>query len=203
MFSSSSSDFTSTVEKRRLEQQELRKERRNKMTKPKEEELPSWELHNNPGSYKIPDYLVPEYLSINSYNDMLDSGNNIPLVFPYRSARKMKSLEHTMPQINLLNAKSYRQLNNMIPHYNNFNVHDSYKKYSLKSYSPYRHSYIGDLFFEGDKSVFLLLINVNTRYLYAYQLGQVESNEMFDQSPKYHRNIQLLSFQVIRNQQIH
>ena len=86
-----------------------------------------------------------------------------------------------MPELNIIDAKSYRQLNRMIPHYNNFDVHKSFKQYSLKTYSTYRHSYIGDLFFEGNKAAFLLLINVNTRYLYAYQLGKldVESNEIF------------------------
>ena len=165
--------------KRQKALQQLRKDRRNKMIKSDvEENLNNWNLHEDPKSIKIPDYLVPEKLSIDNYDT--------PLVFPYRSARKMKSLEHTIPEINLLNAKSYKQLNSMIPHYNNFNIHDSFKKYSLKTYSPYRYTYIGDLFFETNKTVFLLLINVNTRYLYAYQIGKVESNEILDKPIKYY-----------------
>ena len=165
--------------KRQKALQQLRKDRRNKMIKSDvEENLNNWNLHEDGLSIKIPDYLVPEKLSIDNYNT--------PLVFPYRSARKMKSLEHTIPEINLLNAKSYKQLNSMIPHYNNFNIHDSFKKYSLKTYSPYRYTYIGDLFFESNKAVFLLLINVNTRYLYAYQIGKVESNEILDKHQKFY-----------------
>ena len=132
--------------------QQLRKDRRNEMIKSNndiEENLTNWTLHEDSNTIKVKDYLVPNKLSIDNYN--------IPALFPYRSARKMKSLEHTMPEINLLNANSYSQLNRMIPHYNNFNVHDSFKKYSLKTYSQYRHTYIGDLFFESDKIVFFII----------------------------------------------
>ena len=82
--------------------QQLRKDRRNEMIKSNndiEENLTNWILHDDPNSVKFRDYLVPNKLSIDNYN--------IPALFLYISARKMKSLEHTMPEINLLSAKSY------------------------------------------------------------------------------------------------
>ena len=159
------------IEKRSKLMSERRKARR-------EELLSEWKLHDDEKSIKIPEYLVPEQLSFDNYDQAI--------LFPYRSARKMKSLEKTMPEINLLNAKSYKELHNMIPHYNNYDVKKSLKQYGLKTYSPYRYSYIGDLFFEGDIAAFLLLINVNTRYAYAYQLGKYESNIIFANPKKYY-----------------
>ena len=157
---------TNNMQKRQFEQQQIRKERRIKMTK----------LNSAENSIKIDNYLVPNKLTINNYNN--------PVLFPYRSARKMKSLEKSMPEINLLNAKSYKELHNLIPHYNNYDVKKSLKKYGLKTYSTYRYSYIGDLFFEGDIAAFLLLININTRYAYAYQLGKIESNKILSNPVK-------------------
>ena len=157
---------TNNMQKRQFEQQQIRKERRIKMTK----------LNSAENSIKIDNYLVPNKLTINNYNN--------PVLFPYRSARKMKSLEKSMPEINLLNAKSYKELHNLILNYNNYDVKKSLKKYGLKTYSTYRYSYIGDLFFEGDIAAFLLLININTRYAYAYQLGKIESNKILSNPVK-------------------
>ena len=85
-----------------------------------EENISIQKLHEYPNSLKISNYLIPEQLTINNCD--------VPLVLPYRSARKMKQLEHTMTKkINILNAKLCKQLNRMIHHYNNFNVHDSFK----------------------------------------------------------------------------
>jgi hypothetical protein len=61
-----------------------------------------------------------------------------------------------------------------VKHYNNFNVKQSKKDYSLRTFSRIPHSYIGDIFFQGRDIAFLLLININTRYAYAYRLGKVD-----------------------------
>ena len=68
---------------------------------------------------------------------------------------------------------STADINKLSNHYNNFNVKKNKKEYSLRTYSNARHSLIGDIFFDSDIS-YLLLININTRYAYAYQLGDVE-----------------------------
>ena len=94
-------------------------------------------------------------------------------VFPYRSANKLKSIYNNFEQANLLNRMSSSDINKLSPHYNNYNVKKSKKEFSLRTYSNARHSLIGDIFFDSDIS-YLLLININTRYAYAYQLGDVE-----------------------------
>ena len=181
---------TNNLQKRQLNQQQMRKERRIKMSKKL--------LHNDEKSIKIPEYLVPKQLSFDYYDaiggDQAAARPRLAILFPYRSARKMKSLEKTMPEINLLNAKSYKELHNMIPHYNNYDVKKSLKQYGLKTYSPYRYSYIGDLFFEGDIAVFLLLINVNTRYVYAYQLGKHESQLLVESPSVYYNKYSIAYF---------
>ena len=72
-----SNDKDNALVKRQKALQRLRKDRRNKMIKSDvEENLNNWNLHEDGLSIKIPDYLVPEKLSIDNYDS--------PLVFPYR-----------------------------------------------------------------------------------------------------------------------
>ena len=68
----------------------------------------------------------------------------------------------------------------MVKPLNNFDVKESKNKYSLKTYSNVKNSFIGDIFFESNISAFLLLININTRYVYAYQLGDVDIKEIIN-----------------------
>ena len=68
----------------------------------------------------------------------------------------------------------------MVKPLNNFDVKESKNKYSLKTYSNVKYSFIGDIFFESNISAFLLLININTRYTYAYQLGNVDIKEIIN-----------------------
>lgn len=93
----------------------------------------------------------------------LDNGG-----YPYRSYNKLKSLYDDFNTIKF--KKNIKPLNN-------FNVKESKKQYNLKTYSKVKYSFIGDIFFEGKVSAFLLLININTRYAYAYQLGKVNIKE--------------------------
>ena len=88
--------------------------------------------------------------------------------YPYRSYNKLKSLYDDFDKL------KYKQ---NIKHYNDFDVKESKNKYSLKTYSNVKNSFIGDIFFESNISAFLLLININTRFAYAYQLGDVEIKE--------------------------
>ena len=69
---------------------------------------------------------------------------------------------------------SYKDIDENVKKYNNFNVKESKKKYGLKTYSKVRGCYIGDIMFEGDYAAFLILINVNTRYAYGYQIGDFQ-----------------------------
>ena len=87
--------------------------------------------------------------------------------YPYRSANKLKSLYDEYDETK-------------VKHYNNINEKQSKKTYSLKAYSKIPNSYIGDLFFEGKDYAFLLLININTRFAYAYKLGKVETKEIIN-----------------------
>ena len=98
-------------------------------------------------------------------------------VFPYRSANKLKSIYNNFEQANSLNRMSTADINKLSKHYNNFNIKKNKQEYSLKTYSNVRHSLIGDIFFDSDIS-YLLLININTRYAYAYQLGDVEIHKI-------------------------
>ena len=75
---------------------------------------------------------------------------------------------------------SLHEINKQTEHFNDFNIKDSQKKYSLKTYSNVYHSFIGDIFFQSNKAAFLLLININTRKAYAYQLGKIECKDEID-----------------------
>ena len=87
--------------------------------------------------------------------------------YPYRTYSKLKSLYDEIDDSN-------------IKHYNNFNVKKIKDNYSLKTYSNVKNSFIGDIFFESNISAFLLLININTRYAYAYQLGEINTTEIIN-----------------------
>ena len=80
----------------------------------------------------------------------------------------MKSIYNNFEQANLLNRMSTADENKLSNHYNNFNIKKNKKEYSLRTCSDGRHSLIGDIFFDSDIS-YLLLININTRYAYAYR----------------------------------
>ena len=86
--------------------------------------------------------------------------------YPYRSYNKLKSLYDNVDT-------------NKIKHYNNFNLSKSKQEFSLKAYSTLTHTLIGDIFFDK-ASAFLLLIDVNTRFAYAYQLGQINTTEIIN-----------------------
>ena len=99
-------------------------------------------------------------------------------VFPYRSPYKLKSIYDNFKEVNLLNELSLKDIYNLSPHYNNYNIKENQKKYNLKTYSNIRYSFIGDIFFQSNKAAYLLLINVNTRFAYAYQLGKYDLHEI-------------------------
>ena len=96
---------------------------------------------------------------------------------PYRSPNKVKNL-----YFNKFGKSdiSLNEINKQTEHFNDFNIKDSQKKYSLKTYSNVYHSFIGDIFFQSNKAAFLLLININTRKAYAYQLGKIERKDEID-----------------------
>ena len=96
---------------------------------------------------------------------------------PYRSPNKIKEL-----YINNFGKKdiSINDIKQNVEHYNNFNIKQNQKKFSLKTYSNIFHSFIGDIFYESNKAAFLLLININTRKAYAYQLGEINYKNEID-----------------------
>ena len=115
---------------------------------------------------------VPEKLTFEQFKDSH--------VFPYRSANKLKSIYNNFEQANLVNRMSTTDVNKLTKHYNSFNIKKNKKEYSLRTYSNARHSLIGDIFFDSDIS-YLLLININTRYAYAYQLGDLKVRNISNQ----------------------
>jgi len=96
---------------------------------------------------------------------------------PYRSPNKIKELYFNKFGKNDISINDIKQ---NIEHYNNFNIKQNQKKFSLKTYSNIFHSFIGDIFFESNKAAFLLLININTRKAYAYQLGKIDCKDEID-----------------------
>jgi hypothetical protein len=148
------------LKKREESVNELRKQRRLNEIRKKVDNYN--DTHN---VHQIRLFEVPEKLTF----DQFKSSH----VFPYRSANKLKSIYNNFEQANLLNRMSTADVNKLSNHYNNFNVKKSKQEYSLRTYSNARHSLIGDIFFDSDVS-YLLLININTRYAYAYQLGDIE-----------------------------
>ena len=93
---------------------------------------------------------------------------------PYRSPNKIKELYFNKFGKDDISINDIKQ---NIEHYNNFNIKQNQKNFSLKTYSNIFHSFIGDIFFESNKAAFLLLININTRKAYAYQLGEINYKE--------------------------
>ena len=83
---------------------------------------------------------------------------------PYRSQFKLKSLYKSQ--------NDYEKALKNIQPLNNFSIKENKKKYHLKACSTIRHTFIGDLFFQGRYFAYLLLINVNTRKAYFYTLHQ-------------------------------
>lgn len=96
---------------------------------------------------------------------------------PYRSPNKIKELYFNKFGKDDISINDIKQ---NIEHYNNFNIKQNQHKYSLKTYSNIFHSFIGDIFFESNKAAFLLLININTRKAYAYQLGKIDCKDEID-----------------------
>ena len=96
---------------------------------------------------------------------------------PYRSPNKIKEIYFNKFGKNDISINDIKQ---NIEHYNNFNIKQNQKKFSLKTYSNIFHSFIGDIFFESNKAAFLLLININTRKAYAYQLGKIDCKDEID-----------------------
>ena len=125
---------------------------------------------------QIDTFIVPNKITYGSFK--LPRGQSLEEfkqthIFPYRSPNKLKSLYNNFEQANLLNQPTTKDIYNFVEHYNNFDVKESKEKYTLKTYSNVRYSFIGDIFFSSDQA-FLLLININTRYAYGYQLGDIE-----------------------------
>ncbi len=141
---------------------ELREERRQRALQALQNKIDNY---NDTHDKQIRLFQVPGALTFEQFKDSH--------VFPYRSANKLKSIYNNFEQANLLNRMTTSDVNKLTNHYNAYNVKKNKQEYSLRTYSNVRHSLIGDIFFDEDIS-YLLLININTRYAYAYQLGDVQ-----------------------------
>ena len=93
--------------------------------------------------------------------------NPISNSIPFRTPKKIKSL---YPNSNIPD---------IYPAYHLFKKDK--REYQLKTFSSHRFVFMGDIFFsEGNKSAFLILININTRYVYAEQLGMTRIEKYID-----------------------
>ncbi len=140
---------------------ELREERRQRALQALQNKIDNY---NDTHVKQIRLFQVPGALTFEQFKDSH--------VFPYRSANKLKSIYNNFEQANLLNRMTTSDVNKLTNNYNAYNVKKNKQEYSLRTYSNVRHSLVGDIFFDEDIS-YLLLININTRYAYAYQLGDV------------------------------
>ena len=94
---------------------------------------------------------------------------------PFRSNSKVKALVKDEYNIDVTN----NFVDRYIPRLNNYDKKEA-KKLQYKTYSM-PGGFIGDIFFPvGRKIAFLLLIEINTRFAYAYQLGNVDVKEIID-----------------------
>ena len=139
----------------------------NKINQDYQKELKKKDIEFNPDLYeKHQQQLKPKSKLDRTVNFKMINGG-----YPYRSYSKLKSLYDDFDK---------DKYNKQIKHYNNYNVKDNKQKYSLKTYSNVKNSFIGDIFFESNKAAFLLLININTRYAYAYKLGDYDIKEVIN-----------------------
>lgn len=95
---------------------------------------------------------------------------------PYRDHNKIKALVKQKYNVDINDDL----IDKYVPKLNNFNEVKSKKKYQLKTVAK-PNSYMGDIFFPvGRKVAFLLLIEINTRKAFAYQLGDIQEHEIIN-----------------------
>lgn len=139
-------------------------------------------IDNNYFLYKIPN----KPLTINEFKQKNK---------PFRSPYKLKDLLISFPEYDtkLSNWLSYNDLNKLAPKLNSYNLKEQKKKFNLRVYSKYRGCFVGDIFFESvqqsvgykNNIAFLLLIDVNTRYAFAYQLFDENNFDLDNYVNKY------------------
>lgn len=94
---------------------------------------------------------------------------------PFKSNDKVKSLLKDQYNVNATNFF----IDKYIPPTPTYNKKEA-KKYHYKTYSL-PGGFIGDIFFtHGSKVAFLLLIEINTRFAYAYQLNNITTKEIIN-----------------------
>ena len=95
---------------------------------------------------------------------------------PYRSSNKVVSLVNKEYKV----AIDPETIEELVPKLDNYVLKKAKNKYQQKFVAP-PYSYIGDIFFPlGKKVAFLLLIEINTRKAFAYQLGDVSTTEIIN-----------------------
>ena len=95
---------------------------------------------------------------------------------PYRDINKIKALVQQKYNVDLPDDV----IRKYIPQLNNFDKNKAKKTHQLKTIGK-TYSYMGDIFFPvGNKIAFLLLIEINTRKAFAYQLGKIQEHEIIN-----------------------
>lgn len=133
--------------------------------------------HKKAINYTQQQYPINEIKFDLLFNQANNKTDWLKSALPYRSPNKIKELYFNKFGKDDISINDIKQ---NIEHYNNFNIKQNQKKFSLKTYSNIFHSFIGDIFFESNKAAFLLLININTRKAYAYQLGKIDCKDEID-----------------------
>ena len=106
---------------------------------------------------------------------------------PFKSNNKVRSLIKNQYNVDATNYF----VDKYIPSTPTYNKKES-KKYHLKTYAA-PGGFIGDIFFsDGRKIAFLLLIEINTRFAYAYQLNNISTKEIIDVDNEiYEREVEI------------
>ena len=107
---------------------------------------------------------------------------------PFRSPYKLKDILATFPEYETKMSSwlSYNDLRELAPKLNSYNTKEQKKNYNLRTYSKYRGCFIGDIYFEYKNNIaFLLLIDVNTRFAFAYQLFDEDNFDLKGYVHKY------------------
>lgn len=110
---------------------------------------------------------------------------------PFKSNNKVKSLLKDEYNVDATNYF----IDKYIPSIPTYNKKES-TKFHYKTYSM-PGGYIGDIFFShSNKVAFLLLIEINTRFAYAYQLNNITTKEIinideFDDGPMIEREVDI------------
>lgn len=95
---------------------------------------------------------------------------------PYRDPNKIKQLVKQKYDVDI----STKLIHEYVPQLDKFDQNKAKNKYQMRTVGNL-YSYMGDIMFPvGNKVAFLLLIEINTRKAFGYQLGDIKEHEIIN-----------------------